>query len=216
MQRSMDTLLIRADGSERIGAGHVMRCLALAQEWKDAGGAAHFLSGPRSSFPPDGLLAEGFGVERLTALSGGMDDARETAATARRLGANWIVIDGYQFGAEYQTAAGEGGGRLLFIDDNGHAGRYSADLVLNQNIHASADYYQQRDPRTRLLLGTRYALLRREFRRWRGWKKDTAPSARRVLVTFGGSDQENATSQVLEALTRVETADLEVVALVGG
>jgi UDP-2,4-diacetamido-2,4,6-trideoxy-beta-L-altropyranose hydrolase len=212
----MDTLLIRTEASEQIGAGHLMRCLALAQEWKDAGGTACFLVSSESSFAPDALLAEGFGVQRLAAPSGAIEDAEETAATARRLGAHWIVVDGYQFGAQYQKSARENRSRLLFIDDNGHAGRYSAHLVLNQNIHASPDYYRDRDARTRLLLGPGYALLRREFRKWHSWKREAADPARRVLVTFGGSDHENVTLRVLEALALAEVPGLEVVALVGG
>ena len=36
-------LVIRVDASTQIGTGHLMRCLALAQAWKDAGGQVTFI-----------------------------------------------------------------------------------------------------------------------------------------------------------------------------
>ena len=111
------------------------------------------------------LRAEGVAVERITGGAGGAEDARETAALASRLGAEWIVLDGYQFSGEYQQRVREAGHRLLAVDDYGHAGHYWADAVLNQTLGADATLYARREPHTHLLLGTAFALLRREFRR---------------------------------------------------
>lgn len=212
---NLQPLLLRADASTQIGAGHVMRCLALAQAWQDAGGVAHFAAAEL----PDGLAArltaEGMALYRLDVAPGSAADAVQTAALARQLGADWVVEDGYKFGADFQRIIKEAGLRLLAIDDCGHAGHYVADLVLNQNIYANESLYPSREPCTRLLLGTQYVLLRREFQRWRGWQREIPDVARRVLVTMGGGDPDNVTSKVIEALEWVQVDGLEVAVVVG-
>ena len=40
----MDNLIIRADTDAKTGTGHLIRCLALAQVWKDAGGHVIFIT----------------------------------------------------------------------------------------------------------------------------------------------------------------------------
>ena len=79
-----------------------------------------------------------------------------------RLGADWVVVDGYHLGSDYQRALKEGGARVLVIDDHAHLDRYHADVLLNQNL--GAPDYRDRAPGARLLIGPHYALLRREFR----------------------------------------------------
>jgi UDP-2,4-diacetamido-2,4,6-trideoxy-beta-L-altropyranose hydrolase len=209
-------LLIRADASAQIGTGHLMRCLALAQAWQDTGGRAVFLMATEAPALESRLHSEGMEVVHLPVQPGSVDDAAQTADLAHQVGADWVVVDGYHFGADYQQAIKGSGLRLLFIDDNGHAGHYSADLVLNQNIHAHEDLYQNREPYTRLLLGTRYVLLRREFLKWRGWKREIPEVARKVLVTMGGSDLGNVTLKVIQALQQVDVDGLEAIVAVGG
>jgi spore coat polysaccharide biosynthesis predicted glycosyltransferase SpsG len=65
-------------------------------------------------------------------------------------------------------------------------------------------------------LGSRYALLREEFLKWRAWQRVISPVGRKVLVTLGGSDPDNVTRTVVEALARVDIEGLETVILVGG
>jgi UDP-2,4-diacetamido-2,4,6-trideoxy-beta-L-altropyranose hydrolase len=209
-------LLVRADANERIGAGHVMRCLALAQAWQDVGGTAHFASGSIAPALEERLRVEGMGTSRLDAEPGSAADAAQTITLAREMEVAWVVVDGYQFDAPHQRALKEAGFRLLFLDDYGHATHYYADLVLNQNIHAHPSLYARREPVTTLLLGTRYALLRREFQPWRGWQRKIPPVARKVLVTLGGADPKKITLKVIQALGLVKVSSLETVVVVGG
>jgi UDP-2,4-diacetamido-2,4,6-trideoxy-beta-L-altropyranose hydrolase len=209
-------LVIRADASTQIGSGHIMRCLALAQAWQDVGGHAVFTVGMTIAALEERLRSEGMEVIRLLVQPGSADDAIQTADSARQMGANWVVVDGYHFGVDYQQTIRDSGLRLLFVDDNGHAEHYYADVVLNQNIHAHEGLYANREPYTRLLLGIRYVLLRREFLKWWGWKREIPEVARKVLVTLGGGDPDNVTFKVLQALQQVAVDGLEAVVVVGG
>ncbi len=209
-------LVIRADASTQIGSGHTMRCLALAQAWQDAGGHAVFMMGMAVAALEERLKSEGMEVIRLSVQPGSVDDAIQTADLALQMGTNWVVVDGYHFGADYQRVVKDSGLRLLFIDDNGHAEHYYADEVLNQNIHAHEGLYANREPYTRLLLGTRYVLLRREFLKGQGYKREIPEVARKVLVTLGGGDPDNVTFKVLQALQQVAVDGLEAVVVVGG
>jgi len=211
-----ETLLIRADANVAMGTGHVMRCLALAQAWQDAGSCAVFAVADATLAIKQRLQDEGMEAEYLAAGAGTAQDAKQTADIARSRSAAWVVIDGYQFGAEYQAKVKAAGLRLLFVDDDGRAEHYSADLVLNQNIRASEDLYANREPGTRLLLGPRYALLRREFRQPRGWRREIPARATKVLITMGGSDPGNVTAKVTEAVSQLSHMGLETAVLVGG
>ena len=216
MGSKSNRLLIRADANAHMGTGHIMRCLALAQVWMDSGGEAIFLTACQREDLNVRLIAEGAEVRSMAAAPGSDEDAEETRDTALRSGASWVVLDGYHFSGAFQECVRRECVRVLAIDDYGHAGHYAADLVLNQNLHAKEELYHDRKAYTRLLLGTRFAMLRREFRRWRGWKRDVPTVAHKVLVTLGGSDPFGVTRKVIEALGLVGLPGLEAEVVVGG
>ena len=207
--------MLRTEASSKIGLGHFMRCFALAEAWIESGGSARFVMTETAPATESHLRSIGADAARLTARPGGREDARETVAFAAREGADWIVADGYEFGPEYQQALRAGGQRLLFLDDDGRHPRYEADLVLNQNPHAAETLYPARAGHTRLLLGPRHALLRRQFRDSAPPIRSFPPTARRILVTLGGADPDNVTQLVIGALQALADSDLEVIVLVG-
>ncbi len=209
-------LFIRVDASTEIGTGHVMRCLALAQAWQDADGQVIFLMATEAPDFKTRLKAEGMEVIYLPIQIGSAEDAEETAKLARQFNANWVVVDGYHFGAKYQEIIKESELKLLFIDDYGHAKQYHADIILNQNIHADEELYSNRQPYTQLLLGTSYTLLRREFWQWREWQRSLSLIATKLLVTLGGADPDNVTLKVIQGLQQVEVEGLEAIVVVGG
>lgn len=208
-------LVIRADAGAQIGMGHVMRCLALAQAWQEVEGPAIFVTCPGVSALEERLRAEGIEAVHQSFPIGGFEDVKRTVTVTHLTGADWVVVDGYRFNAEYLKQLKNAGLRILLLDDNGGGDHYYADIILNQNIHANEKLYLNREPYTQLLLGSRYILLRKEFWRWWRWQRDISQRARKVLVTLGGGDCYGVTIKVLQALQEISNHDLEIVILVG-
>ncbi len=192
-------LLIRADAGPEIGSGHAMRMLALAEAWV---GKVYW-----HGQLPAALSArlDDLAIERVDG------DVRETAD---RQGVEWVVADGYHFGERWQRAVQGGTAKLLIVDDNAENAPYVADVVLNVNVHADASLYGARAPHTRLLLGSKYALLRREFQASHA-PREIPAKATRWLVTMGGADPVDATGRFLTALAEHPPMGVEVEVLVG-
>jgi UDP-2,4-diacetamido-2,4,6-trideoxy-beta-L-altropyranose hydrolase len=183
-------VVIRADASSSMGTGHLMRTLALAQALRDGLDEVCLVSAAHAGPLADRWRAEGATVI-ASADPGSESDARRTREVASDRAAHWIVLDGYGFSAAYRASIAQDA-RLLLVDDFGGSGVRS-DVVVNGNIYARRSMY--RAPRARLLLGPRYAMLRREFREGtRGTRRQG------IVVSLGGADPGNRTEPLLGAL----------------
>jgi UDP-2,4-diacetamido-2,4,6-trideoxy-beta-L-altropyranose hydrolase len=208
-------LLARADAGAAMGAGHLLRCLALAQAWQDAAGGACVMV---ASAPPAALarLADsGIAATAPAGPTASTVDAAATLALAREIGASWIVTDGYAFGAAFQAALQESGTPLLSIDDGGETGPSAATMILDQNLGVAASVYARRPADSHLLLGPGYALLRREYSQVSRDRPASVGVAARILVTLGGGDADSAAAAVVEALASLDASALSVRILAG-
>jgi UDP-2,4-diacetamido-2,4,6-trideoxy-beta-L-altropyranose hydrolase len=80
---------------------------------------------------------------------------------------------------------------------------HRADVLVDQNLGRTADDYRHLvPPSCEVLTGSRYAMLRRDFLKYResSLQRRTDGSLSSVLISFGGADSENVTGQVLGSI----------------
>src|SRR5215470_17195520 len=207
-------MLLRADANTEIGTGHVMRCIALAQAYRAAGGECSFVSAELPAALARRLEDEQFGNIALAARPGGSADAQEFGTLADACNPSWLVVDGYHFPQTYYEAVKSFGHRLAVIDDLARLDGACADIVVRPNpvLSASASIMDQ-DREDGILSGAEYILLRQEFIGNDG-AKQSPQIARRLLVSLGGGDPSNVTATILRGLDAavVDGGDLIIVA----
>ncbi len=144
------TAAIRVDASSRIGMGHVMRCVALAERLRLRDIAVRFIC-RRLEGHLEALLRErGHDVAMLpapraaTAAAADGDyaawlgvpqgvDAEETTAALLGARPDWLVVDHYALDSDWERAMRPRVGRILAIDDL--AGRpHACDALLTRAI----------------------------------------------------------------------------------
>ena len=210
-------ILIRCDASMSLGAGHVMRCLTLADVLAAAGCQVHFAcrSGPGDL--QQQIAQRGHEVHALlvpdprrdieAALSWQDDIEALWKALPAHLDFAWCVVDHYGLGHEWETAVRLRARRVLAIDDL-DTRQHAVDLLLDQNLTAQARTIALPDA-ARVLAGPRFALLRPAFAKPR---TECHGPIRRVLVSFGGVDAAGETLKVLTALIDFPELQVDVVA----
>jgi len=211
-------LLVRADAGVGIGVGHAMRCLALAHAWKSRGGEVEFLSHGQQKSLEERVERAGM---KWTALARVHPHPGDLETTIRRLGelaessaAPWLVLDGYHFDSTYHQSVRGAGYPLLVIDDDSFARAHHGNILLNPILDGANAQTKSLD--FLILSGLEFVLLRSEFLVHRGRKRSIAPIARRVLVTFGGSDPRNVTLKAMKAVKTLPIEGLEVIVVAGG
>ena len=198
--------VLRADASDLIGVGHVMRSLALGEALLDAG----FDVVLATVDLPAGMREEarkcGITVVDLQCVPFGAADGLATLS----LNSAVLVIDGYKFEQGFFEILEKGSNSFVVIDDNVETKALAPSVVINQNPHATAEMYAHLSGNPRLLLGLQYALLRREVREVA--KLSVAPVAKKVFISMGGSDFLKLTSPIVDGL---KDLDIEICVAIG-
>jgi len=207
-------VVFRADASVELGAGHVMRCLALADTLRARGVATQFISREQPGHLCELIETRGHALSRLPAPpADSRADAEQSAAAFSA--ADWLVVDHYGLDATWETALRGQTRRILVIDDLADR-PHDCDLLLDQNLQPAvhARYAGLLPAGCATLFGPRHALLRPQFAARRATQRDRR-AVRRILVFFGGADAGGETLKALAAIGRLEGTPPAVDVVIG-
>jgi UDP-2,4-diacetamido-2,4,6-trideoxy-beta-L-altropyranose hydrolase len=234
-------IVIRTDASIRIGTGHVMRCLALAEQLRADGADVAFLCRLLPGNLVEFICRKGFSVLVLPepANSSLPDnssepvsrrayeewlgvpydiDASETIAALSGDRPEWLIVDHYAIDKAWESLLRPHVQNLMVIDDLADR-QHDGDILLDQNftLDGGSRYHGLVSPACTRLIGPSFALLRSEFSEFRKNMRQRDGEVHRILVFFGGSDPDNLTSMALDALqdTRLNHFVIDVVAGAG-
>lgn len=173
---------IRCDAGRATGVGHLVRCVALAEELTRRGARVCFLGDLGDlDWAHRQLASRGLARHPAPATPAGLVDA------ARRLALDAVVIDSYLLPPAHPAALRAAGVLVLAIVDGDPRGQ-DADVYVDQNLDAELSPVPLPAGAVRLA-GLRYALLRDVVRRHRpGRARDGAAGVPRVVCFFGGTD----------------------------
>jgi UDP-2,4-diacetamido-2,4,6-trideoxy-beta-L-altropyranose hydrolase len=187
----------RADAAPHIGAGHLMRCFALASAIRAAGGRVHLVASHPSPLHVKWVDELGASVHLDPRAEPGTEmDLRRTLDIVRATASNWLVIDTYAASTDWISRCAKSA-RTMLIDDLADRDA-EVDVVLNQNAGAEERYASSYTRCSAAWLGTRW------FLRGPQWDRQVhRPGGLRLLVTLGGgSDAIEFTHQIANALMR--------------
>lgn len=195
----MPVIVFRCDASPHIGTGHVMRCLTLAQKFKERRFHVSFLSTQETLETVRALRESGFPVHIGNEISH----------------ADWLVVDHYGLDKSYESAARRWTKNIMVIDDLADRA-HDCDLLMDQTYGRDPSDYKALVPETcKILAGAQYALLRKDFSRLRQTLDRDFSKAQRVLISFGGINPKGATEYTLSMIRGYKEKSLDIDVVTG-
>ena len=212
-------VIFRVDASLKMGTGHVMRCLTLAQTLKENGANVKFICRRHEGSLIDKIRSNGFDVHALEVSeeietdnklvhshwlgATQQQDSDECIDVLSSEGVDWLIVDHYALDEDWHCNLKPYYRKLMVIDDLADK-IFDCDVLLNQNLGAQIEDYKNKiSDNCELLLGCNYALLRPEFSDLRGRaleKRKKTIVINNILITMGGNDNENITYDILQQL----------------
>lgn len=191
-------LIIRADGNSKIGAGHLMRCLTIAEALRKQAKKPKILVLCADEESARLASDKGFRTGVFHTDYRQMEEELPCWQQWIKDEKNHILVDSYYVTDDYLCALRDFGRVYLMDDMQNH--RFPVDTVINYNVFADEAVYEKLyQGQTPCYLGGTYAPLREQFQKVDYCVKE---QVEQVLITTGAGDADNIAGAVLNEIYR--------------
>lgn len=211
----MKNIVFCTEASEKVGMGHLMECISLAENLKK--GAECNITFLTKNFLPaiDILKRKGYRVETLREEISKEEEINLMLQLIKKLKVEVLICDLLDKNIEYfQTLKAFIKTLVVILDDARHRA-VPGDIVVNFNIAQDVRFYKELpDNKTLYCIGPKYMLLPEELHsEWRK-EKIISETCQTIFVNQGGSDPFGLTAKIIRAL---ELLDLKqkIIVVVG-
>ncbi|NFO13096.1 UDP-2,4-diacetamido-2,4,6-trideoxy-beta-L-altropyranose hydrolase [Clostridium botulinum] len=186
-------IAFRVDGGSEIGMGHVIRCLELAKmlrQYNNVFFVCRFDNEISSKYAPGISIIKnnGFNVEII--------NEKKLYEDIKKLNADCIITDSYDVDEKYFEILKSNFKYSGCFDDECMCSYFNVDFLINQNFYAKELNYKI-NQNTKMILGSKYIILRDEFRK-NNEEKIISKEIRDIMLTVGGSDNNNNTEKIIK------------------
>jgi UDP-2,4-diacetamido-2,4,6-trideoxy-beta-L-altropyranose hydrolase len=206
MIKKIKNILFRADSSFKIGTGHIMRDLVLANRYQKNGHniifATQNLEGNINSY----IKKNGFEIIILKT-----NDKKELNKLIKKEKIDFIVFDSYQIDYKFEKYIKKNNTiKILSLDDTYK--KHYCDILLNHNIYADKKKYKKLVPKNcKLQCGSKYILLRDEFIKEKKKAYNKHKKIKTILVAMGGADSFNLNIKILKVLKNFKNFSIDII-----
>lgn len=192
-------ILFRVDGNMYIGIGHIMRCLSIADEVRNVKEECIFVTA--SNHMSEIIKKRGY-INNVLNTDFNQMELENIYDIIDKYKPRAIVVDSYYVTKEYleniKEFAENNNCKLVYIDDV-YSFPYSCHKLINYNVYANKSIYEKMyntKDMPKLLLGSKYAPLRKEFKDID--IIDNKNYVKNVFVSTGGADTDHLAVEIVK------------------
>lgn len=207
-------IAFRVDASGEVGAGHLVRCIALALGLKKMGHNCVFVSSAMDAGVRNLITDNNFDLLKFNLMKFKTKEGLQSADYAATVSAlsgkkiDALIVDNYDLDSSWESKIRSVIDNLLVIDD-GPTRPHNCRILVDPNSgNSEKDYEKFVNKDCALLIGGKYALLREQFLEVKCKKIPLAIKSgqKKMLILLGGMALRNLMIRILECIEKINEA----------